>query len=262
MTLPFRRRSDTWSSPHDRARARAAERLDGPLEAVENDWLEAHLDDCVRCRIAAEGFESDRLELRALRRQSIEPPRDLWARTAARIEQESRVPAGSEQAPSRRRTRPSPLPLGALAGLMVVAVVFGATLLSGQPVPSVEPRGTAPVVAMPPEPTLTASPRPTPIVVPAGDVDWLAVGDQGTIAIYKTAFSEVCPEEGAQCAPLDESTPGMLEIPGTPEHAVLSPDDAQVVVINTSGTTGGDTVWIVPVPSPGDTTSAPSPTPE
>ena len=42
----FRRRArhaDDWASPHERARARAAQRLDWPLDANENAWLEEHL---------------------------------------------------------------------------------------------------------------------------------------------------------------------------------------------------------------------------
>ena len=40
------RRADDWASPHERARTRAAQRLDFPLAASENAWLEDHLAGC------------------------------------------------------------------------------------------------------------------------------------------------------------------------------------------------------------------------
>ena len=42
MTLPFRRRPDQWRSPHERARVLAAERIDQPIDASEEAWLEGH----------------------------------------------------------------------------------------------------------------------------------------------------------------------------------------------------------------------------
>ena len=46
-------RHDDWSSDHDRARARAAERLDGPLDADEAVWLDEHLASCGDCSAVA-----------------------------------------------------------------------------------------------------------------------------------------------------------------------------------------------------------------
>jgi hypothetical protein len=83
-----RRRPDSWSSPHERARTRAAERLAAPLPGPEAAWLESHLADCDNCRAIADSYEADRLLLRQLRENDPEPPRDLWARTAAGIERE------------------------------------------------------------------------------------------------------------------------------------------------------------------------------
>ena len=44
------RRPDHWSTPHDRARSRAAERIDAPLDAAEAAWLDEHLAGCEACR--------------------------------------------------------------------------------------------------------------------------------------------------------------------------------------------------------------------
>jgi len=46
------RRPDAWSDSHDRARFRAAERLDGPIDADEAAWLDDHLATCGACRQA------------------------------------------------------------------------------------------------------------------------------------------------------------------------------------------------------------------
>ena len=56
------------------------------------------------CRSVAAAYEADRLALRGLRDQQPEPPRDLWARTAAAIERESAV-ARRPRADGARRDR-------------------------------------------------------------------------------------------------------------------------------------------------------------
>src|SRR5262245_28618906 len=117
-------RNDDWSSDHARARARAAERLDGPLEADESAWLDDHLASCDACSAVAADYAAQRLELRTLRDRAPVPPRDLWARTAAAIEHESR-----HGAPRGRRSTLRPYAL--LAGALVVAVAVG-TLTSSQ----------------------------------------------------------------------------------------------------------------------------------
>src|SRR5262245_29192202 len=82
-----RRRPDHWADEHARARARAAERSSEPLSDDETRWLDRHLAACDACRAVAATYDQQRLALRAL--AAPEPPRDLWARTAARIEQEA-----------------------------------------------------------------------------------------------------------------------------------------------------------------------------
>src|SRR6476659_7466153 len=111
----LRRRPDHWSDPHERARIRAAERLDGPIGHVESTWLEAHRADCPACAAIAAEYEADRVALRALRADTPTPPRDLWARTAAAIETESaaRGFSSGRSAPAGR----SRLPLGALSAV-------------------------------------------------------------------------------------------------------------------------------------------------
>lgn len=247
MTHPFRRRGDGWSSPHERARARAAERLDTPLDPEENDWLERHLAECVGCSSLADSYQADRSELRALRRQTMTPPRDLWARTAAAIEREAGAGAPVPRTPLLRRARPGAMPLGAVAGLMVVAVVFGATLLSGRPVPTVAPNATPVDAALVPTATVQSTPGPTPWPYD-GNVDYMAFGD-GTVTIYNSQISEVCPDNGSACAPLDATPQAEVVVENEPEEAILSDDGTSIVFVD-NASDGTGTVVVVPVPTP------------
>ena len=122
----IRRRPDHWADAHERAKARLAERMDGPLGLAESNWLDEHLAGCPSCAAIANAYEDDRLALRALRDQPPEPPRDLWARTAAGLES-----AGYGQRSASGRNARRSFPIGALSGVMVVAVVVGVSLLSG-----------------------------------------------------------------------------------------------------------------------------------
>ena len=99
----------------------------GALGIKETAWLDEHLADCPACSSVAAQYAADRLALRALRDAAPEPPRDLWARTAAAIEQES---GGRRRATSPSPRRGSRIPLGALSGIAVIAVVIGVSTLS------------------------------------------------------------------------------------------------------------------------------------
>ena len=132
------RRPDHWGSSHERARLRLAERMAGDLGVEEAAWLEGHLAECPSCTSISAQFAADRLALRALREAPPQPPRDLWARTAAAIEQES----GRGHSPATRTPRRSRLPIGALSGLAVIAVVIGVSTLSGTLLP--RPQTAAP----------------------------------------------------------------------------------------------------------------------
>ena len=125
----LRRRAGQSVVVHDRARSLAARRLDEPLEAADAAWLADHLAGCAACRSVAAAYEADRLLLRGLRDQQPEPPRDLWARTAAAIERESAAHGGPHRTTGGGRRGPA---LGFLAGVAVVAVVIGATVLVGR----------------------------------------------------------------------------------------------------------------------------------
>ena len=156
------RRADDWASPHERARTRAAQWLDWPLDPAEAAWLESHLGACRACRRRANEYLENRDRLRTLRDVAPPPPRDLWARTAAAIEVESQ---------RRRRAPTRGLPLGALSGIVVIVVVLGATLLSNTPTTTIAPpTEAAPEIAASAAASLLPGPAGTPFLVAAGDV--------------------------------------------------------------------------------------------
>jgi putative zinc finger protein len=242
-------RQDDWSSPHARARARAAERLDGPLDIDESAWLDEHLDACEECSAAARDYAAQRLELRALRDRAPQPPRDLWARTSAALERESRHHA--------RRRRPASLtPYALLAGALAVAVVVG-TLSSSQrpgPGPAATPGTTPQVAVVSPTPELVG---PTPLALDPQDVAFLRVGQDGNYELTQGRFNEACPADAPDCDVnrLQESVADIGPL-ATPE-AVFGSGDKPLVIV---GQGDGD-ANVVAVLMPTDV-SAPTPTPE
>jgi len=237
------RRHPAWPSVHERARSRAAERLDGPIDREEAKWVDLHLEACPDCRGVVADYEAQRLALRIHRNRMPDPPRDLWARTAAAIERESnRAGVGRDTAvprAARRSARPAAAPLGALSALLVVVVVVGATLLSQRSIPG--PAGTSN-----PTEVAVASPRvtfpgATPFAVAAGNVDWLRLGGDNQIEIFDSQVQRVCPErQGADCPPIAEPSPKSLRLPGSPSSVVKSPNDDEIVV------RAGNGVYVVP----------------
>lgn len=254
---PDRRRPDDWSDVHDRARSLAAERLSEPLGPAEAAWLVDHLAACPGCQEAASAYERQRDALRAL--ALPEPPRDLWARTAAALDREAARSGrrGAAATSQRRAGGPAPLarvvPYGALAGVLVVAVVVGASILA---------RRTPPVVSASPAASPIASlPVATPITIPAGPIAWLERRDDGTYALALASIGQVCPgPAGADCPPISPPQEIALALTGQPRFVVRSPTSDRLVVV-VSGDTGGR-ILVVPLPSPAPTpTPSPAPTP-
>jgi hypothetical protein len=244
----LRRRRARALDQHEQARSLLVERLDGPLTDHGSAWLEEHLGGCPACAAEAAAYEADRQALRALRSAPPEPPRDLWARTAAAIEQQSG---------GRRTGRWSGrrLPLGALSGLAVIAVVIGASLLSG----GVTTRRLAPIETSGTVGADTAggSPVPsgpevdaTPFRVGAGDVAWVDEGPDGGMNYSSTVVDSVCPGTGSTgCPAVREDHQGVLALKSTPRTIIGSPTRRQAVAIANVGT-AGDELLIVALPEP------------
>jgi hypothetical protein len=264
----LRRRPDHWADAHLRARARAAERLDGPLGLTESGWLDAHLAECPACASVADAYAADRLVLRALRDDPPEPPRDLWARTAAAIEilsNDAGVPDHVQKPESVRGGR-NGLPLGAMSAFAVVVVVVGATLLSNgigvfQAQRAVPDSGLA-------SPSLAAASlgpggvpgaEATPLNVGAEDVAWLDAGKDHAF-VRRATVDEVCPAEGASgCPAIREQGEAVAGFESVPRTIIGSPTDSQAVAIAKS-VEAGDEVIIVQLPqADGSPSTTPKP---
>lgn len=261
----LRRRPDHWSSPHERARAHAAERLDGPLGLVESSWLDEHLAGCPSCAAIAAAYEADRQALRSLREEAAVPPRDLWARTAAAIEREAGATAGASARAAG--TGPRRVPVGVLSGLAVIVVIVGVSAVSGglfngsggtavvvPPSIAVAP-STVPSAASTPVVAIAA---PTPIAVGAGDVQWLDQDADGRLAFKAAPVTAVCPVDASDgCATLDGSTEQPVGITADPKTIIGSPNEDQAVVVTEDD--GGSqqvTVMALPTPEPAPTAVA------
>ncbi len=252
------RRPDHWSTPHERARFRAAERIDAQLDPVEAAWLDEHLAGCDACRAVAKAYEADRVALRALRDITPEPPRDLWARTAARIEHE----AGGHGRSARLTTVSSRWPLGAMSAIAVVAIVIGATALSGgwlQSSPGVDTANSSSGA--------TSKPAATPMLVAAGSVGWLRTLADGAYAYNVAALDEVCPMgDQPDCAALDDLAFETLDLEAAPKSVIGSPTDGQAIVVGQDAS-GRQSIFVVSLPKartesqPASATPEPTPTP-
>jgi hypothetical protein len=261
MTLPFRRRHHDDESAHDRARATWSHAMLEPIDPAEESWLDVHLAGCGECRLEREAFLEDRQLLRSLRDHAPEPPRDLWARTAAAIERESarRSRHGVLPAfPDRFVPRRARLPLGVMAGLLVVIVVV-ATSIAPRGIPlGTGPAGSAVALASP-------AVGPTAIPVRTATLGWLQSNTDGSYQLLLADVNEVCPDVTSGCAPLQDTTRTSLKLTSKPESIVSSPDNSQLVVVGSSGGSGTGSVIVVPVPSgpapSGAPTAAPIATP-
>ena len=189
------RRPDDWPSSHVRARADLSERLDQELDPAESSWLGTHLEACPECRTIEDAYAAQRLELRALRDRMPPPPRDLWARTAAAIESESRFRDGRARS-TGRSPRPRYAPAALLATALVVAVAVGA-LTSSQWLPGGGDAGpTPPAVALASDTSTGTpaggSPAATPIAAPR-TFAYLSRDPAGEFSLTVRNVDAVCP---------------------------------------------------------------------
>jgi hypothetical protein len=248
-------RPDDWTSQHDRARARAAERLDGPLEASEAAWLDEHLASCDECSAIAADYAAQRLALRALRDPAPVPPRDLWARTAAAIEREPRHGSAASRRPRGSALRPFAL----LAGALVVAIAVGALTSSQWPFSGVTTTpgtlSTPPAIAAgSPSPSAVA---PTPLAVGPKDVAYLSIGTDGSYNITTKRIDEVCPSGATGCVTNQPHENSQSIGPLASPETVFGSEGKPLVVMG-SGDNGSSVVAIlVPTEAPGGGSSQP-----
>jgi hypothetical protein len=236
--------------------------MDGPLGLAEAAWLDAHLADCKPCRRRAAEFQENRDLLRTLREVNPPPPRDLWARTAAAIELESR----------RGRRRPvSGVPIGALSGVLVIAVVLGATLLSNTPTPVIAPEANIPASIPPAAATASLVPGPvgTPLAVAAGDVRAVWGDADGKLAVRNLRVESVCSKKSdADCPTVQDRSATDVSLTAQPQTIISSPDHKQAVIVSKPDESNANEVIVFTLPSettPVETpeqTTEPAETPE
>jgi hypothetical protein len=240
MTLPFRRRHHDDEASHDRARALVSMGFFETLGDADAGWLAGHLTRCPECRAEREALEADRALLRTLRDRMPEPPRDLWARTAAAID--SRRPAGRSRAEGRR------FPLGAFSAALVVLVVVGTALI---------PRGgNQPQPSLPGSPVAVASGEPaaTPLALEAARVGWLRTSADGSYSLVFADVDHACSRAVPDCAPLADSSPAPITLAAPPQAVVLSPGSDQMAIVGSAEETAGSVIIVsLPKPSPSHT---------
>lgn len=222
-------------SDHDRARELAAARIDEPLDPGDEAWVADHLDGCEACAAVAADYESDRLLFQGLRASAPEPPRDLWARTAAAIEAADPGRAaptrGVAGAPRRSTGARAGWLLAPVAGLAVLTVIVGADLLETRPGQTAGPVALA-----------------TPINVTAADVQVLSRDSEGNFQISTRSVDQVCPI-GADSCGIEPSaaTAPLAAIAGKPpaRDAILSPARDRLIIVQDDN--GAQDVYVVPV---------------
>jgi len=252
------RRPDAWSDAHSRARLRAAEWLDGPLDPSESAWLDDHLGSCAACRATAAAYAAQRLELRALADRPPVPPRDLWARTAAAIEREA---AFRDRAVARRGRRSSLAPYALLSAALVVAVVIG-TLTFSQLSP--HDGVTTASSSLPGRPSaetalgaVGSGPAATPVIVDH-KVAWISQDSNGEFQITTTTVDQVCPDPSVPCPTTTPTEKRPVDLNGDAKSVISNPDGDQYVVFGDKGTPQSSNVSVVKVPPPVAPTASPS----
>lgn len=253
------RRPDDWPSSHVRARADLSDRLDAPLEPVEAEWLDTHLAACPVCTETATDYAAQRLELRALRDRTPEPPRDLWARTAAAIESESRFRDAGRRTFGRRRASLAPFAL--LGTAVAVAVIVGTLTSSQRPGGdgTATPTNDVAVASDPEGSGPSAVPGATPVAV-AQRVEWLSRSSDGAFRIQVANVDEVCPPEAV--VPCDTAAPVEnveISLGRNLASAFGSEHTDALIVVNNPGVGDPGTVRVVPLAT--DSGASPGPTP-
>lgn len=255
------RRHNDPQTPHERARVLASDRLDEPLEAADEAWLEGHLAGCDACRAIAAAYAEDRALLRAM--PVPEPPRDLWARTSVALERERAGRSTPLASASRLRIRWQAL--AGTAAVLLIGVVAGRALLP--------PPGSGVAVTGSAAPSGGTTADATPLDVSTGDVAWAAPGADGTYTVNLANLDSVCPDTASarpDCGSLDAGAKAIGSLRSRPGQVVLAPEAGQAAVVDASAATTGGSIMVVPMDRPtpqpssppaSQTTPAPTPKP-
>lgn len=240
---------------HERARMLAAESLDVPLEPGDAEWLDAHVGACPDCAAVAEEYRAIHLELRSL--ATPEPPRDLWARTSAAMDQ---IDAKAGRSPAKfgaARRGNRPLFATALA-VGCVVVVAAASLLAQSPVvaPATAPIRSGIVLATR-SPAQSPNAQGAPLAVVNGTSYWIA--SDGGVYQIKGGTTQCTAADGSCTMPNGGgSTLGSI-VSDQVVSAAIAPDASRAAVWTP------DKIVILPLASKPQTVSidllTPKPTP-
>ena len=213
---------------HDRARMLAAEVVDVELEPQDAEWLDGHLSACPDCRAIADEYLEIHAELRSL--AMPEPPRDLWARTAAALDV---VEAASGKRALGRtgggQVSRRPL-IGTAVAVGLVLVVTAVSVMSQSPIVNPGPVSTAPgAIAIASASASLVSEAPlAPLAVVDGTSYWMSGGD----GVYEIKGGTApCTTESAGCTVGNETGQTLSSISSdSAVLAVIAPDAKQAAV--------------------------------
>ena len=213
---------------HDRAGMLSAEAVDAELEPRDAEWLDGHLSGCSDCRAIADEYREIHAELRSLARP--EPPRDLWARTAAALDSVDAV--AGKRALRRtvgRRAGSRPL-IGTAVAVGLVLVITAVSVMSQSPIVHSGPSAAAPgVIALGSASAVPASQAPlAPLAVVDGTSYWMSGGD----GVYMIKGSTAqCTTGSGSCTVGSETGQTLGSISSdSAVLAVIAPDAKQAAV--------------------------------
>src|SRR3954447_802961 len=222
--------------PHARYRELIAARLEKPLSRVELRQLNAHLKTCPSCQVVDGDYHAERGLLRSLPPRT--PPRDLWARTSARLDREVARAYRAEKwrrrmSRGRRSAQPSTALLTAVAAIGVSAAVAMLQLA-----PAARPAGSIAI-------------RPTPLTVPKQQITYVGYG-QSDVAVYRTELSQVCPASEIDCVETEKFVRTPLELPSDmrASNISLSPSGNELALVG--HVKSGDVIAVVMMPPDAD----------
>ena len=244
-------------SPHERARVLASDQLDAALSPSDAVWLEGHLAECDACRAVARAYAEDRALLRTL--PMPEPPRDLWARTSVALARERATRRGLTTGRTDTRSR---LPaLGGILAFLIVGLLVGRSLLpDGGPAVGLATSGPSG------GPGSSVVPGATPLAVTPGDVGWITHSADGPYTMNIANVAQVCSSDAApssDCASIDAGAKRVVSFLRKPGSVVLDPQAEQAAVVESSASSTGGSIFVVPIsrPTPAPTTASSSAAP-
>src|SRR6185369_2147496 len=180
--------------------------------------------------------------------RSPEPPRDLWARTSAALDRESRSRSarggGARSREGLGGGRGRAFPLGAAAGVLIMVVVIGASIVQPNLLPGQSPAGTKTAVLP------SAGGQPTPFEIAAGHVGWVRPTSNGSWELVFSDVDAVCPRTLGGCQPLGEDVHGRpVNLGNAPTSMTISPNEDRLVVESLGAGDAPNRILVVPVPA-------------